>query len=210
MRCVMSSPVWYVVVCYLINRVWYGSIYPLPRDGKGCANHVITITIFTHFGRTDHLQYHRQIIYRSSMSFRTCTFIICMICMICMIIIILLLRGGHIKQDLRYTQKPMYFSIFTNNSWSYLLWSPVRLIWIVILPSDDVQQRELQRWSLLRTYFPKKKPRYHVIIENPHILIVVWSTLWTADYIKMYQVQYVSITSLYQVRITTAVLLRSM
>ena len=33
--------------------------------------------------------------------------------------------GGHIKQDLRYTQKPIYFSIFTNNIWSYLLWSPV-------------------------------------------------------------------------------------
>ena len=33
--------------------------------------------------------------------------------------------GGHIKEDLRYTQKPTYFGIFTNNSWSYLLWSPV-------------------------------------------------------------------------------------
>ena len=34
-------------------------------------------------------------------------------------------RGGHIKQDLRYTQKPTRFAIFTNSIWSYLLRSPV-------------------------------------------------------------------------------------
>ena len=38
---------------------------------------------------------------------------------------LLVLRGGHSKQDLRYTQKPIYFIIFTNNVWSYLPWSPV-------------------------------------------------------------------------------------
>ena len=36
------------------------------------------------------------------------------------------ITGDHIKQDLRYTQKkPIYFAFFTNNIWSYLLWSPV-------------------------------------------------------------------------------------
>ena len=33
--------------------------------------------------------------------------------------------GGHGKQDLRYTQKLIYLSIFTNNIWSYLRWAPV-------------------------------------------------------------------------------------
>ena len=33
--------------------------------------------------------------------------------------------GNHIKQDLRYTQKPTYFSIFTHNIRSYLQWFPV-------------------------------------------------------------------------------------
>ena len=36
-----------------------------------------------------------------------------------------LFTGDHTKYDLRYTQKATYFSIFTNNIWSYLLWSPV-------------------------------------------------------------------------------------
>ena len=35
------------------------------------------------------------------------------------------ITGDHSKQDLRYTQKPIYFPILTNNIWSYLLWSPV-------------------------------------------------------------------------------------
>ena len=36
------------------------------------------------------------------------------------------LRGAiRIKYDLRYTQRPTYVPIFTDNSWSYLLWSPV-------------------------------------------------------------------------------------
>ena len=34
-----------------------------------------------------------------------------------------LLQGDHSKKDLRYTQKPILF--LQNNSWSYLLWSPV-------------------------------------------------------------------------------------
>ena len=33
-------------------------------------------------------------------------------------------RGARVKQDLRYTQKPIYIHIFTNTIWSYLLWSP--------------------------------------------------------------------------------------
>ena len=35
------------------------------------------------------------------------------------------ITGDHSKQDLRYTQKPIYSPIFTNNAWSHLLWSPV-------------------------------------------------------------------------------------
>ena len=35
--------------------------------------------------------------------------------------------GGHSKWDLRYTQKPMYLPVLTNNIWSYLLWPPVAL-----------------------------------------------------------------------------------
>ena len=38
---------------------------------------------------------------------------------------VLTITGGHIKLDLRYTQKTIYSPIFTNNIWSYLLWSPV-------------------------------------------------------------------------------------
>ena len=34
------------------------------------------------------------------------------------------IAGDHSKQDLRYIQKPIYFPIFNNNMWSYLLWSP--------------------------------------------------------------------------------------
>ena len=35
------------------------------------------------------------------------------------------ITGEHSKYDKRYTQKPTYFPIFTNNIWSCLLWSPV-------------------------------------------------------------------------------------
>ena len=35
------------------------------------------------------------------------------------------ITGNQIKYDLRYTRTPTYFAIFTNNIWSYLLWSPV-------------------------------------------------------------------------------------
>ena len=35
--------------------------------------------------------------------------------------------GGHIKQDLRYTQKSVRFVTFTNNIRSYLLWSLPRI-----------------------------------------------------------------------------------
>ena len=38
------------------------------------------------------------------------------------VVTVLLFRGGgDIKYDLRYEQKPIYFAIFTNNIWSYLL-----------------------------------------------------------------------------------------
>ena len=40
----------------------------------------------------------------------------------------LLFTGDHIKYDLGYLYtKTIYFAIFTNNIWSYLLWSPVIL-----------------------------------------------------------------------------------
>ena len=36
-----------------------------------------------------------------------------------------LFTGDQIKWDLRYTQKPIYFHVFTNKIRSYLLWPPV-------------------------------------------------------------------------------------
>ena len=47
-----------------------------------------------------------------------------------------LLRGGHSKYDLRYTQKPTYFPIFTDNIWSFLLWSLAIIIVSDILVSE--------------------------------------------------------------------------
>ena len=41
------------------------------------------------------------------------------------LIILIYLRGTIINRDLRYTQKPFYFLMFTNNIWSCLLRSPV-------------------------------------------------------------------------------------
>ena len=35
------------------------------------------------------------------------------------------MTGDHSKQDLRYTQKPIYLPCFTINIWSYSRWSPV-------------------------------------------------------------------------------------
>ena len=43
----------------------------------------------------------------------------------CVRVRVLAITGDHIKQDLRYTQKPIYVAIFTSNIWSCLLWSPV-------------------------------------------------------------------------------------
>ena len=34
------------------------------------------------------------------------------------------ITGDHSKYGLRYKQKPIYLPTFTNNIWSYLLWSP--------------------------------------------------------------------------------------
>ena len=36
-----------------------------------------------------------------------------------------IITADHSKKDLRYTQKPIYLSIFTYNIWSYLLCPPV-------------------------------------------------------------------------------------
>ena len=38
------------------------------------------------------------------------------------------IAGDHSKQDLRYTQRPIYLPVFTDNIWSYLLWSPLILV----------------------------------------------------------------------------------
>ena len=59
------------------------------------------------------------------------------------------ITGGHSKypQDLRYTQKPIYFFIFTNNPWSYLLGSPV------IISTMFLDFLGVRMWVYVCTYF---------------------------------------------------------
>ena len=46
-----------------------------------------------------------------------------------LIFVVYLFTGDPSKQDLRWTQKPIYSYIFTNNIWSYLLSSSVNRCW---------------------------------------------------------------------------------
>ena len=48
----------------------------------------------------------------------------------------------HTKQDLRYTQKPVYFAVFPANTWSYLLCPPV------IIPPDPLRTSEEGKWII--------------------------------------------------------------
>ena len=51
-----------------------------------------------------------------------------------------------IKQDLRYTQKPIHFAFFTHNIWSGLLWSPAIIgffLKITTLYGEELTQTSL-------------------------------------------------------------------
>ena len=60
--------------------------------------------------------------------------------------------GDPSKQDLRWIQKPIYSSIFTNNIWSYLLSSSVRCSFFLYHPEWRVLQPDL-RWRCYFSFF---------------------------------------------------------
>ena len=126
------------------------------------TRHICTILLLTIYHAVDTYQ---VLLYGHAASIATkiFAFVQSSCCSQCSIGTINTITGGHSKYDLRLTQKPLYFAIFTNNIWSYLLCPPVIPICVVtylvrissVFESGLNVGGEMLRWH---TFFVRMPP----------------------------------------------------
>ena len=73
------------------------------------------------------------------------------------------ITGGHVKQNLRPIQKYIYFALFTNTIWSYLLWSPVAgVMAATVIPTSSTRGWLRGGQTANRKRFARDFPRFRL------------------------------------------------